>query len=111
MFLSGGLCGLVGVLQASNIDRMLTTTVANGAGFTAITIAWLAQLAPFAILIVSILFGVLAKGSKAIETAFKISPAVADVFQGIILFFVLGMEFFIRYQVIVRKKERRERVK
>ncbi len=105
MFLSAGICGLAGVLQASGSDKMLTTTVANGAGFTAITIAWLAQLAPFAILIVALLFGVLQKGCGTIESVYKISPAVADVFQGIILFFVLGSEFFIRYQVVLRKKE------
>lgn len=104
MFLSAGLCGLAGVLQASGADKMLTSTVGNGAGFTAITIAWLAQLAPFAILIVSILFGVLEKGCRAIESAYKISPAVADVFQGIILFFVLGSEFFIRYKIVFRQK-------
>ncbi len=106
MFLSAGICGLAGVLQASGADKMLTTTIGDSAGFPSVTIAWLAQLAPFAILIVSLLFGVLEKGCRTIESTYKISPAVADVFQGIILFFVLGSEFFIRYKISFRKNNR-----
>lgn len=104
MFLSAGICGLAGILQASGADKQLTDTVAGGVGFTAITVAWLAQLSPLGILVVSLLFGVLEKGSSAVESAFRLSPSMADVLQGIILFFVLGAEFFIRYQVKFREK-------
>ena len=76
-------------------------------GFTAITVAWLSQLSPFGILLVSLLFGVLEKGSSAVESAFRVSPSVADVLQGVILFFVLGAEFFIRYQLKLRNREER----
>ena len=50
----------------------------------------------------SFLFGVLEKGSGTIESVFKLSPSMADVLQGIILFFVLGAEFFINYQLKFR---------
>ena len=53
MFLSGGICGMAGMLQATGSDITLTTSVAGGVGFTAIIIAWLAQLNPFSILLVS----------------------------------------------------------
>lgn len=102
MFLSAGICGLAGILQASGADKQLTETVAGGAGFTAITIAWLSRLSPIAILLVSFLFGVMEKGSGAVETALKISPSMADVMQGIILFFMLGAEFFINYKLMLR---------
>ncbi len=103
MFLSAAICGLAGALQASGADKTLTDTVAGGVGFTAITIAWLSQLNPFAVLLVSSLFAVLEKGSGSMQSLLNISPSAADVFQGIILFFVLGCEFFISYKVIFRK--------
>jgi general nucleoside transport system permease protein len=105
MFLSAGICGLAGILQASGADKQLTETVAGGNGFTAITIAWLARLSPIAILLVSFLFGVMEKGSGAVETAIKLSPSMADVMQGIILFFMLGAEFFINYKLMFRNEK------
>jgi ABC-type uncharacterized transport system permease subunit len=100
MFLSAAICGLAGMLQASGADKTLTDTVAGGVGFTAITVAWLSQLNPFAILLVSFLFGCLEKGSGTIQSLLNISPSAAEVLQGIVLFFVLGSEFFINFRVI-----------
>ena len=99
MFLSAGLAGLAGMLQASGADKTLTESVANNVGFTAITVAWLAQLNPLAMVVVTVLFCILTKGSDTIQSLYNIAPAAAEVFQGIILFFVLGSEFFIRYRL------------
>lgn len=103
MFFSGGICGLAGMIQAAGSDITLTTSVAGGVGFTAIIVAWLAQLNPFSILIVSFLFSVLEKGSSVVQSNFGLSTDCADVLQGIILFFILGCEFFVRYQFLFRK--------
>ena len=109
MFISAGLAGLAGMLQASGADKTLTESIANNVGFTAITVAWLANLNPGAMVIVTALFCILTKGSDTIQSVYNISPAAAEVFQGIILFFVLGSEFFIRYKVhfagFISKKE------
>ena len=102
-FLSAALCGLTGMLQATGADKTLSEAVTGGAGFTAITVAWLSKLNPFAILLVSILFGMLEKGSGAMQSTLNIATSAADVFQGIILFFVLGSEFFISFRVILGK--------
>ena len=99
MFLSAGLAGLAGMLQASGADKTLTESVANNVGFTAITVAWLANLNPLAMMVVTVLFCILTKGSDTIQSLYNIAPAAAEVFQGIILFFVLGSEFFIRYRL------------
>lgn len=103
MFLSGGICGMAGMMQATGSDITLTTAVAGGVGFTAIIVAWLAQLNPFSILLVSFLFSVLEKGSSVVQSNYGLSTDCADVLQGIILFFILGCEFFIRYQFLFRK--------
>ena len=104
MAFSGGICGIAGMVQASGSDLTLTTSVAGGVGFTAIIVAWLAQLNPVGILVVSFLFAVLEKGSTVMQSAHGLSAYSADVLQGIILFFVLGCEFFVRYKFITRKK-------
>ena len=78
--------------------------MAGGDGFTAIIVAWLARLSPVGILIVAVMFGVLKKGCASVETVYKISSEFFGILQGIILFFVLGVEFFITYRV-QRKKE------
>ncbi len=106
MFFSGAVCGIAGMVQATGSDMTLATSVAGGVGFTAIIVAWLAQLEPIAILIVSFFFSVLEKGSSVMQSTFGLSTYCADVLQGIILFFVLAGEFFIRYKFVVNGKER-----
>lgn len=105
MFLGAGICGLVGMMQVSGPDAQLTDAVANGRGFMAVSVAWLAQLSPVGILIVSFLFSVMQKGSSIMQTAYRLSASFSDVLQGILLFFVLGAEFFIRYRVVLRRME------
>ena len=99
MFLSAGVCGLAGMLQASGADRTLNDTVAGGVGFTAITVAWLARLNPIGMLIVSVLFCILEKGCASVQSVYNLSAATAEVLQGIILFFVLGSEFFLTHRI------------
>ncbi|MGN0242720.1 MAG: ABC transporter permease [Lachnospiraceae bacterium] len=101
MFISGGICGIAGMTQATGSDMTLATAVAGGVGFTAIIVAWLAQLNPWGILLVTFLFAVLEKGSSVVQSTYGLSSNCADVLQGVILFFVLGCEFFIRYQFVI----------
>lgn len=111
MFLSGAVCGLGGMIQATGSDITLTTSVAGGVGFTAIIIAWLAQLNPVSIMIVAFLFSVLEKGSSVVQSTYGLSVDCADTLQGIILFFVLGCEFFIRYRIVKGNVNERKEAK
>ena len=98
MFLSGAIAGIAGMIQVTGSDKTLTTGVAGGVGFTAIIVAWLAQLNPIMSAVVAFLFAVLEKGASVVQSQFGLSTDCADVLQGIILFFVLGCEFFTRYR-------------
>ncbi len=102
MFLSAAICGVAGMIQVAGPDRTLTDSVAGGVGFTAIIIAYLGQLNPLAILLVTTLFSILEKGSGTVQSTYNISTAAADVLQGILLFFVLGSEFFFKYKIMWR---------
>ncbi|GAA0256227.1 ABC transporter permease [Faecalicatena contorta] len=105
MFLSGAMCGLVGMLQFAGADYTITEGTAGGVGFTAITVAWLAKMNPFGMLVVSVFIAMLERGANTIQTNFKIPASASDLLIGIILFFMLGCEFFITYRLIFRGKE------
>ncbi len=108
VFLSGAIAGLVGFLIVSGSSYTLTDTTAGGYGFTAITVAWLAKLNPFAMIIITIFLAILKKGSNTIQTNFKIPASASEVLTGMILFFMLGCEFFINYRLIFRGSKNRE---
>lgn len=105
LILSGALCGLVGMFQVSGVNHTLSYQVANGVGFTAIITTWLAGLSAPVIVIVCFLFAVLQQGGTFIQTAFNIHSSVAQLIQGMILFFVLGSEFFIQYKLVLKQKK------
>ncbi|AOY74964.1 ABC transporter permease [Clostridium formicaceticum] len=104
MFLSGGICGIAGMAQATGAAYTLSEGIAGGVGFTAIIVAWLSYLNPILILVVTILFSILEKGCSVMQSAFGLSAAVSAILQGIILFFILGFDFFRKYQFIFRKR-------
>lgn len=108
MLISGGLCGIVGMVQASAIEKTLVAGIANNYGFTAIITAWLAKLNPATTLIVCVVFAMLIQGGEYIQIALGIPSAVSDIVQGLILFFVLGSEFFMRYKVRFGKASEKE---
>ncbi len=99
MMISGGLCGLVGMIQASAVEKTLVAGISGGYGFTAIITAWLARLNAVSTLFVCLAFAMLIQGGSYIQLAMNVPSAVASVVQGIILFFVLGSEFFLQYKV------------
>jgi len=99
VFLSGALCGLSGMIQASAVSQTLTRDIGGGVGYTAIITAWLASLSAPVIVVVSFFFAMLVQGGDYIQTAFNISASVAKILQAVILFFVLGSEFFVQYRI------------
>lgn len=106
MFLSGAVSGLVGFIVVSGANGTLSSGVAAGVGFTAITVAWLAQLNPFAMVGISALLAVLEKGADTLQTRLTVPASISDIITGIFLFCMLGCEFFINYQLIFRGKSK-----
>ncbi|MDR2952267.1 MAG: ABC transporter permease [Treponema sp.] len=98
--LSGALCGIAGMMQASAIERSLSDQLSGGLGFTSVIVAWLARLEPAAIVIVAFLFSLLIQGGNFLQSSLQIPASIAQVLQGIIIFFVLGSEFFTRYRLV-----------
>jgi simple sugar transport system permease protein len=102
--ISGGLCGIAGMMQASAIERSLSDQLSGGLGFTAVITAWLAHLSPPGVLLTSFLFSMLILGGMFLQSSLQIPAAISSILQGIILFFVVGSEFFTRYTFILERK-------
>jgi ABC-type uncharacterized transport system permease subunit len=108
MLMSGGMCGIAGMIQASAIEKSLTYSIGNNYGFTAIITAWLARLNAVAILFVCIAFAMLIQGGAYIQIAMNVPSSVASIVQGTILFFVLGSEFFLQYRIVRMRDAQKE---
>ena len=102
MLLSGAVCGVAGLLLVGSTNHTITTTVANGRGFTAIMVSWLAKFNPIYMILTSFILVFLEKGAGEISTVFGLNQSFSDIITGIILFFIIGSEFFINYQLHFR---------
>lgn len=105
MFVSGGLAGLAGMIQASGDIKTISVHLTMGAGFTAIIVAWLAALKPQWILVVALLFAMLTQAGYYIQTAMQIPASATQVIQSIILFCMLGSDFFKEYKIVKEQKQ------
>lgn len=108
MLLSGAICGLAGLLLVGSINHTITTTIAGGQGFTAVMVSWLAKFNPLGMIFTSFLIIFLGRGASEISTAFALNQSFSDILTGIILFFIIGCEFFITYKISFRKKSGKE---
>ena len=97
--ISGAICGLGGFLAVAGADHTVSAGTAGGRGFVAIIVAWLAKFNTITMVLISAMLVFLNKGAIAIASRFNLSNDVSDIIQGIILFFILGSEFFINYSV------------
>ena len=108
MLLSGAICGLVGLFLVGGINHTITTTITNGQGFTAVMVSWLAKFNPIAMVATSFLVVFMSRGAGSISTTFGLNQSYADILTAILLFFIIGCEFFIRYKISFAGKNGKE---
>ena len=108
MLLSGAICGIAGVLLVGSTNHTLTPNIVDGRGFTAVMVSWLAKFNPIWMIMTSFLLVFLGRGAGEIATNFGLNQSFGDILTGIILFFIIGSEFFINYQVRFRKSAEKE---
>lgn len=105
MTISGAICGIAGFLLVAGTDHSLKSDTAGGRGFTAIMVSWLAKFNPVFMVLTSLLIVFLQKGASEISTQFRLNNSFSDIITGIIIFFIIGSEFFINYKIKFNKKE------
>lgn len=99
MAISGAICGLTGLLLVGGTSHSIASTTADGRGFTAIMVSWLAKFNPMIMILTSFLLVFLDRGADEVSTKFGLNNSFSDILTGIILFFIIGCEFFIQYKI------------
>ena len=99
MIISGAICGIAGFLIVGALDHTVSAeSTVGGLGFTAIMVSWLAKFNPLAMIGTSAFITFLSKGTKNLA----VRAAFPDMVVGIVLFFIIGCEFFINYKIKLR---------
>ena len=99
LLLSGGLAGLAGVIEVAGPVGQLNDSISPGYGFTAIIVAFLGRLHPVGVAIAGIVIALSYIGGENAQIMVGMPLAVTGVFQGMLLFFLLGSDLLIRYRV------------
>ncbi len=105
MMISGAICGFAGALIVSGSSHTISTGTAGGRGFTAIIVAWMSKFNPVVMVIVSLFLAFMQQGAIQIASQFGLNENASDIITGIILFFLIGSEFFVNYKVGFARKE------
>lgn len=108
MLVSGAICGIAGFLIVAGLDHSITETTVGGRGFTAIMVSWLAKFNPLLMIITAAFVTFLDQGASQISTNFNIDSSFPDMVVGIVLFFIIGCEFFINYKLKFRATNKKE---
>ena len=99
MAVSGAICGVAGFILVSGSGHTISTSTAGGRGFTAIIVAWLSRFNTFVMVLVAFGIVFMEKGAIQIASQYGLNENASDVLLGIILFFIIGAEFFTKYKV------------
>lgn len=106
LVVSGGIAGFGGAIQMMGVQHRLMHGFSPGYGYTAIIVAWLAKLNPIASILVSFLFGGLLVGNDQLQMFYKLPMALISIFQGLVLFCLLGGEAIANYRIrFIKNKE------
>ncbi len=102
MMISGAICGLAGYIAVAGASHTISTNTSGGSGFTAIIVAWLAKFNTFTMILVAALLVFMEKGAIQIASQFNLNDYASQMITGIILFFIIGSEFFTKYRLVFR---------
>ena len=108
MLISGAICGIAGLLLVGGTNHTLNSAIVDNRGFTAVMVCWLAKFNPIWMIFTSFLLVFLSRGAGEIATDFGLNQSYGDILTGIILFFIIGCEFFINYKLSFRKASKEE---
>ncbi len=98
--LSGGaMAGLAGMSEVAGPMGQITEHVSNNYGFAAIIVAFVARLNPIGIFFASLLMALLYLGGEQAQQYLNLPSSISNVFQGMLLMFLLGSDVFINYRI------------
>ncbi len=103
MVVSGGVAGLAGVGEVAGVHHHLTYpgAISSGYGFTAIIVAWLGKLNPLGAVLSGFFFAGILVGGDAIQISLGLPAATVQVFNGMLLVFLIAGEYFLKHRVTI----------
>lgn len=106
MLLSGAICGLAGLLLAGGIHHTVSTSIVGGQGFTAVMVSWLAAFNPIVMILTSALLIFMGSGANQLASSCGLNQSFGDILTGVLIFFIIGSEFFVQYKISFHKKNK-----
>ncbi len=101
----GALAGLAGVFELSGPSGQLSIDFNVGYGFTAIIVAFLGRLNPLGITLAGLLMALTYIGGEMAQFMLNLPAAAVQAFQGMLLFFILAMDFLAHYRIRLGRRE------
>lgn len=102
---SGALAGLAGLFEVSGPAGQVSIDFNVGYGFTAIIVAFLGRLHPVGILLAGLLMALTYIGGEIAQTNLGLPAAAIQLFQGMLLFFLLAMDLLTNYRIRLSRGE------
>lgn len=106
MLFSGAICGLAGLLLVGGIHHTVSTSLVGGQGFTAVMVSWLAAFNPVVMILTSALLIFMGSGANQLASSCGLNQSFGDILTGVLIFFIIGSEFFVQYKISFRKKNK-----
>lgn len=97
--ISGALAGMAGLFEVTGPQAQIGIDFNVGYGFTAIIVAFLGRLHPIGILFAGLLMALTYIGGELAQFMLGLPSAAIQAFQGMLLFFLLGLDVFANYRV------------
>ncbi len=102
---SGALAGLAGMFEVSGPAGVVSIDFNVGYGFTAIIVAFLGRLHPVGILLAGGLMALTYIGGEAVQGQLGLPGAAIQLFQGMLLFFLLAVDVLTNYRLRPARRE------
>lgn len=99
LLIGGGAAGLAGVNEVAGPIGQLLPDISPEYGFAAIIVAYLGRLHPVGILFAGLLMALIYLGGESAQIALQVPDSVTGVFQGMLLFFILAVDFFVNFRL------------
>ena len=103
--ISGTLAGLAGLFEVTGPAGQVTIDFNSGYGFTAIIVAFLGRLHPVGILLAGLLMALTYIGGELAQLMLGLPGASIQLFQGMLLFFLLATDVFTNYRIRLSRRE------
>jgi len=99
MLAGGSMAGIAGMGEVAGPMGQLTEHVSNNYGFAAIIVAFVGRLNAVGIFFASLLMALLYLGGEQAQQYMSLPSSISKVFQGMLLFFLLGTDLFVNYRL------------